>query len=285
MPALPLVLAVVCLLHLFALVQTAQAASDVPRDAPDGEVLVDWSRADAGGQGVSLLKREHLPEYFAAEVSELFHLPADLSLVVAPCGSRLPDVPAGGRSLYLCTESVDLFDRVAARVSGSPGAAGDLVLDASLYALYMELGRILPETFGLPATARGPEAARRLGLWSLLQCLGAPDEHGLASALNAADFFANAVTSEDLAPPERPFWQACALTPAAYEDILCLIVGFDPEQTEQVLGAGPDEILPPSRANGCAAAYDRLDAQAVSLLGPAFRPEPGTAAAPEVAPR
>ena len=279
MPALPLALAlVICLLHALAQVELSAAASNVPRTGPDGEVFVDWTRAAPGNQALTALKREHLPEYFAAEVSELFHLPSDLTLAVGPCGAGLPAVPPAGRTIPLCTEGVRLYHRLAVEISGTDDQAADeLFFDATLFSLYRELGRALPSVFDLPASARGPEAARRLGLWCLFESLGAPGEHGLATALNAADFFANAAQTEDLAPAERPYWQAQALTPETYADVLCLAVGYDPEQAEAILGASPEELLPAGRATGCEAEYDRLDADMIALLGRMLKAEPETA--------
>lgn len=226
--------------------------------------------------------RQHLHAHGHLQVwttvlTELFALPTDVTVTLAPCGHIDAFYHPARRRIYLCDELLAYFARALVPPGARPDATAPAVRDATLFTFFHVVGHALMQVLDLPVTAPGEEVADEIGAVFLVVG-NAPDEQAVLAGSQA--LFQRSRTPES--PRQVPFWALHPWTPRRYTHLRCLLYGSNPAQHAALL---EDGTLTAAHAQQCPATWQRQQRYWHTALAPYLRaPAPAAPREPAALP-
>lgn len=258
------------MLTMVLLLSAGCTATAAPPDLGDFKVVYETPETPALQEWDTLFREAELLEEVLGILNQMLVLPHDVEVVLGECGEAnafyLPD----DKRVVLCYELVDTFAQVFfanATTEEEQDMAAESIIGATLFILFHEIGHALVDVYDLPITGREEDAVDQLATVILVE---SGDETMEASALDGATFFAMAWEQvEEI--EEDVFWDEHSLDSQRFYNIVCWVVGSDPEGWAHLVD--DDEGLPMGRAERCPDEYQRLSSAWGSLLAPFMQPD------------
>lgn len=213
--------------------------------------------------------RQHLHaqghlQVWTTVLTELFILPADVTVTLAPCGQTDAFYHPAQRRIYLCDELLAYFARAFAPPGARPDAAAPAVRDATLFTFFHVVGHALMHMLDLPVKGPGEAVADEVGAVFLVVG-NTPDEQAVLAGSQV--LFQRSRTPES--PRQVPFWALHPWTPQRYTHLRCLLYGSNPARHAALLEDGG---LSAEQAQQCPAAWQRHQQYWNTVLAPYLRP-------------
>jgi hypothetical protein len=245
------------------------AAPAVPVRAEDkGDFKVVYEKVTTPDyreiQGI--FRGTQLLEETARALNEKLALPADVTVALRECGEANASYEPEARRISLCYELVSAFADAFLRNARRPEdaeRAGAAMGGATVFVMFHEAAHALIDLYQLPVQGNAEEAADQL---STLILLGSGKE-GEVAALDGA----STLLAEEEDPAARillaklPFWSGHGLAAPRFSNIICWVYGKNPAGFQDQVDAA---TLPPERAAGCSAEYERVSKEWEPLLAP-----------------
>lgn len=192
----------------------------------------------------------------ARELNSAISLPEAITLRYVECEEANAYYDPAQRLITLCFELVEqLAEDFGAQLENDADLT-DAVTGAMRFIVLHEVGHALVDVLKLPITGREEDAVDQLSAWLLIG-----DEDGDSAVLSAAAAFSMQGESHDLG--ESDFANEHSLDQQRYFSMVCWVYGRDPTRHAALVELAG---LPPTRAEGCAVEYARLDASWRRLL-------------------
>jgi hypothetical protein len=214
----------------------------------------------------AIFRGTKLLEVTANALNEELALPVDVTVALRECGTAGASYERETHRISLCYELVsafaDMFLRDARRPEDAE-RAGAAVGGATVFVLFHEAGHALIDLYQLPVEGREEEAADQLSMLVLLS----GGKEGEGAALDGA----STLLAEEEDPAGKalldrlPFWSGHALTAQRFSNVICWVYGKNPAGFQDQVDA---TTLPPERALGCPAEYERIVKEWEVLLAP-----------------
>lgn len=214
--------------------------------------------------GQTLMQNANLLEDLAASANELLDFPFDIPLLGAQCDVDNAFWDPSGKTMTICYEDAEHSLRIfTANEDPDPDKSA---VNAEIATFYHELGHATIDIYDLPTTGREEDVADQLAAYMLLE----PDENGEVDVeeVQAAKDYARmfrAYAEERGEVGEDVFADEHPLDQARMYNFQCWIYGSDPTANADVVDDG---LLPPRRAQGCEAEYNKLAQAWSALLAP-----------------
>lgn len=220
----------------------------------------DYREIQAIFRGTKLL------EEIANALNEELALPVDVTVALRECGTAEASYERETHRISLCYELVSAFATVFLRDARRPEdaeRAGAAVGGATVFVLFHEAGHALIDLYQLPVEGREEEAVDQLATLVLLS----GGKEGEGAALDGASTLL--AQEEDAAGKallnKLPFWSGHGLAAQRFSNVICWVYGKNPAGYQDQVDAA---TLPPERAQGCAAEYERTSKEWDVLLAP-----------------
>jgi hypothetical protein len=192
----------------------------------------------------------------ARRLNQAIALPVKLGLRYVECGEANAYYNPESKEISICFELIEqLAEDLGAQIDDDAELA-EAVGGAYLFIALHEVGHALVDVLDLPITGREEDAVDQLSSWLLIG-----EEGGNTAVLDAAASFSLAGERVDLA--ERDFADQHSLDQQRYFNMVCWVYGSDPDAHAALLDA---DVLPATRAAGCAQEYAQLDRSWSRLL-------------------
>jgi len=220
----------------------------------------DYREIQAIFRGTKLL------EETANALNEELALPVDVTVALRECGTADASYEREAHRISLCYELVSAFADVFLRDARRPEdaeRAGAAVGGATVFVLFHEAGHALIDLYQIPVEGREEEAADQLATLVLLS----GGKEGEGAALDGA----STLLAEEEDPAGKalldrlPFWSGHGLAARRCSNVICWVYGRNPAGFQEQVDA---TALPPERARGCAAEYERISKEWDVLLAP-----------------
>ena len=193
-------------------------------------------------------------------LTELFHLPTDVTVTLASCGRIDAFYSPAQQRLYLCDELLTYF----AQVFTPPEDSAAAVRDATLFTFFHVVGHALIQVLDLPVTGPDEEVADEIGAVFLV--VGEAEDEQAVLAGSRVLF----QRSRTLDPAQMvPFWALHPWTPQRYLHLRCLLYGSNPTQHAALL---EDDGLSAALAQECPETWQRQQQRWHTLLASHLRP-------------
>lgn len=258
------------MLSMVALLSATCTATAAPPDRGDFKVVYETPDDPDLQEWDELFREAELLE----EVLEVFNgmlvLPHDVAVVLGECGEANAFYIPDDKMVVMCYELVATFAEIFfenATTDEEVDLAAESIIGATLFILFHEIGHALVDIYDLPITGREEDAVDQLATVILVE---SGDETMESSALDGATFFAMSWEQvEEI--EEDDFWDEHSLDSQRFYNIVCWVVGSDPEGWAHLVD--DDEGLPAARAERCPDESGRLSSAWGSLLDPFLQPD------------
>ncbi|MBW8878216.1 MAG: hypothetical protein JF614_24910 [Acidobacteria bacterium] len=241
-------------------------------DRGDFRVVYERSK-NPDYQGLQqIFKETQLLEETVRALNGTLAMPADVTVSLRECGASDAPYEPDKRRLSICYELVDaLSDLFTAGASSEEDVqqAGTAVAGATLFIFFHEAGHALIRLDGLPIAGREEDAVDQLATVLLL----ASGREGEKAALDGAStFLAREKDAKSQAALARlAFWNAHALDPQRFTNIICWVYGKNPTDFQYLV---EDGTLTPERAAQCPAEYGEMAKTWDGVLAPYLKAVP-----------
>ncbi|OLP15507.1 hypothetical protein BST81_25965 [Leptolyngbya sp. 'hensonii'] len=201
-------------------------------------------------------------ETIAVELTKLFKLPTDVTIVFGECGTANAFYVPDKKYLVMCGELMEHFANIFASQVQTEEELGLAIVNTTLFVFFHETGHGLVDIFNLPITGREEDAVDEFSTLLLMEA----GEEGEQAVLTAAQWFL--IESSNKTGQEPPFWDEHSLDMQRFYNIACLAYGKNPSKYTPLVEGG---VLPESRASRCEREYKKKYASWNSLLEPYMR--------------
>lgn len=206
---------------------------------------------DGMGLVRSKFQREGVFAELLSEMADQIALPQDIPVTFTDCGGANAYWSPAERSLTICYELMALYNTSYAHIEGEEQAflkgleAEDVLMGTTLFILMHELGHGLTDVFDLPITGKEEDAVDQ---FATLALIGADEESDSFEerpsrlALLGAYFFMQ-LAGEPAELTRDIFSDEHALGQQRYYDVMCLVLGANPDLYAPILTPGLMMVL------------------------------------------
>lgn len=208
-----------------------------------------------------LLMEDNSLDHFITEINHRIQLPEEVQIVVDECGEINAFYDGEQNQITMCYEFLDH----TMSIQDTKIPEHERLLNSAAFTLLHEIGHAMVDKLDLPITGKEENAVDELAMIVLMS--DTRDETFVAAIEGATQFYYDAL-EEDLT--EFPYYDVHAPSIERYYDMLTIIVGAEPESTQDWVGEA-EEQLHPDRAEFATAEYEqKLDAWQ-RILGDAWK--------------
>lgn len=245
---------------------TVPAAPVLAEDKGDFKVVYEKVASPDYRQIQAIFRGTKLLEVTANALNEELALPVDVTVALRECGTVGASYEREAHRISLCYELVSAFADVFLRDARRPEdaeRAGAAVGGATVFVLFHEASHALIDLYQIPVEGREEEAVDQLATLVLLT----GGKEGEGAALDGA----STLLAEEEDPAGKalldklPFWSGHGLTAQRFSNVICWVYGKNPAGYQDQVDV---TALPPERAQGCAAEYERISKEWDTLLAP-----------------
>ena len=258
------ILWIICFGILIFYVPTmAQTVSKANGNSLDrGDFKVGFSPITKAKNPKKVIPKEFkdLLQGIADPLNAVIALPYDIYLNFDVCGEPNAFYSSATKEVTMCYEFLVDFEKQFKKASKDEAEIDNMVLGATAFFFFHELGHCLIDVWDLPATGREEDAVDQL---SMIILLDGTKEGGEMVGSGALYF---QLVSAESGNAELAFWDVHSVDQQRFYNMLCLLYGSNPTQYKSIIG-GKDG-LPPERAEGCPKELKRADRSWEKLLTP-----------------
>lgn len=197
----------------------------------------------------------------AAELTDTFKLPHDVSIVFKQCGVDNAFYNSEKKTITLCYESFAREKRLYLKAGVERKGIDEVIMLANLFVLYHELGHALTDIYDLSITGNEEDAADQLATYLLILS----DDGGAdVSLVVAYTWLLNAAHDKEKGV-EHNYADEHSLNEQRYYNITCWVYGSNEKKYASLVKEG---TLPKERARQCPSQYQRLSTSWSKLLLP-----------------
>lgn len=258
----------------------AKKAGKTKSNAKVSAAQVSAEGVAAGGQGFRVaygpakrashgmfrdaFKQERVFETIAEALNETFAIKGKIDIHLAECGSANAFYDDRKSRIIMCYELMAHFLELFDAEAEDDDELGQLVIGATFFVFFHELGHALIDKLKLPTTGREEDAVDQLATLILLDM----GDEGVDAALSGAFSFQLEQYEDDDAGDPTPLWDEHSMSGQRFYNVLCLVYGSNPDKYD---GFVEDETLPEERAGLCQQDYERTDRAWATLVEPHLR--------------
>jgi hypothetical protein len=224
---------------------TEEPASQAAVD--NGDLLLQYVPAtDAALQEYqTVLADSGLMELIVEDVNSSIALPGDIIFSVEETGDPSPFYQPDPAAIVVPPEWLVLTDQVFldAEVASTAEEQQDLVLAATAFVVYHEVGHMLVDQLDLPITGREEDAVDQL---AVLVAAGEEDQEVAVQIATAGALFFGLIAANREAFDASDFWDEHSLNEQRFFNIICWFFGSDPEAYADLpaqAGLGEDRMI------------------------------------------
>src|SRR5688500_15767233 len=193
-------------------------------------------------------------------LNEALALPTDIKVTFKDCGQPNAWYHPGEKTITMCYEFMELFYDRAIEMGKSEEEANQIMIGATLFFFFHELGHCLIDVYDLPATGREEDSVDQLSTYILLDEM---DEEGQVSAVSGALMFK--ALSENEEASANTFADEHSLSSQRFYNLVCWMYGRDQNQYSFFVEEG---VLPEARAVRCSTEYQKMSSAWQRLTEP-----------------
>jgi len=205
-------------------------------------------------------KDEKIIEDITTSLNETLSLPADVKVTFKDCGQVNAWYQPNTKTIIFCNEFMEFFHSKALEMGKSEEDANQIMIGATLFFFFHELGHCLIDVYDLPATGREEDSVDQLSTYILMEEL---DETGKGSA--GAGVLMIKAMSENEQPTAGSFADEHSLSSQRFYNVACWMYGRDQSEYGFFVEEG---ILPEARAVRCPTEYKKMSSAWQRLTEP-----------------
>jgi hypothetical protein len=205
-------------------------------------------------------KQQKVVDGITDGLNQSFALPADVKVTFKDCGVENAWYSPKDKSITFCYEFMELFYNKAVEMGKSEEEANQIMIGATLFFFFHELGHCLIDVYDLPATGREEDSVDQLSTLILMEAM---DEQGQYAAASGAIMFK--ALSENEEASNRVFSDEHSLSSQRFYNLVCWMYGKDQEQFASLV---QDGTLPEARAGLCPGEYQKMSSAWERLVEP-----------------
>lgn len=203
------------------------------------------------------VRERRLLEGYAEYLNSWISLPERIALTFAACGRADAFYEPETRTVTLCYELLAAFARAFSEIP--EGERGQVVLGATDFIFYHEVGHALIDVLDLPTLGREEDAADQLAVYLLTDGTDESEQSAIDGAV--ALYRLEREMDEGAVADEH------SLGPQRFYNIACWVYGQNPEKYSNLL-LRSGGVLPDARAERCPDEYAQLEHSWGRLLEP-----------------
>lgn len=212
------------------------------------------------------IKDRKMMENAADDLNKNLTLPWDITITTKDCdGTINAFYNPSDRSITICYEFMELFQRLYLEQGKSPEEANQLMFDATTFIFCHELGHALIDAYKLPTTGKEEDAVDQLATYVSSEEMGEKGEN--AAQAGALGFY---YLSEKRQLDDTAFADEHSMDKQRFYNIICWLYGHNPERYSNQVQNG---TLPQARAQRCPDEYEKLSSAWKTQLRP-YRKNP-----------
>jgi len=251
-----------CTALTLALPSMAQAETAVEPLTPGAEAgavlgehrfVLTFEPTAVEGMGLvrSKFQREGIFAELLSDMADQIALPQDIPVTFTDCGYANAFWSPANRSLTMCYELMALYNTSYAHIEGDEQAflkgleAEDVLMGTTLFILMHEMGHGLTDVFDLPITGKEEDAVDQFATITLIRADEGDDtfeQRPSRLALLGAYFFLQ-LAREPEALDRNIFSDEHALGQQRYYDVMCLVMGANPDVYAGILTPGMAMVI------------------------------------------
>jgi len=205
-------------------------------------------------------KDEKTAETITDSLNEILSLPADVQVTFKDCGEVNAWYQSNTKTITFCYEFMEFFREKALEMGKSEEDANNIMIGATLFFFFHELGHCLIDVYDLPATGREEDSVDQLSTYILMD---EQDEIGKGSA--GAGVLMFKAMSENEEPSAGSFADEHSLSSQRFYNVACWMYGRDQSEYGFFVEEG---ILPEARAVRCPTEYKKMSSAWQRLTEP-----------------
>jgi len=199
-------------------------------------------------------------ENITDSLNETLSLPTDVNVTFKDCGQVNAWYQPQTKTIIFCYEFMEFFHEKALEMGKSEEDANQIMIGATLFFFFHELGHCLIDVYDLPATGREEDSVDQLSTYILMDEL---DETGQGSA--GAGVLMFKAMSENEQPSAGSFADEHSLSSQRFYNVACWMYGRDQSEYGFFVEEG---ILPQARAVRCPTEYKKMSSAWQRLTEP-----------------
>ena len=205
-------------------------------------------------------KDQKVIEDITDSLNEALALPVDVNVTFKDCGQINAWYYPNTKTVTMCYEFMEFFYDKAIEMGKSEEEANQIMIGATLFFFFHELGHCLIDVYDLPATGREEDSVDQLSTYILMDEM---DEEGQTSAAAGALMFRAMAETEQTS--EGTFADEHSLSSQRFYNLVCWMYGRDEDRYGFFVENG---ILPEARAARCSTEYQKMSSAWQRLTEP-----------------
>lgn len=199
-----------------------------------------------------VVKEQKMLENAADDLNTKLTLPWDITMTAKVCGQINAFYNPNDRSITICYEFMELFQRLYVEQGDSQQVANQKMFDATTFIFCHELGHALINAYKLPVTGREEDVADQVATYISSEEMG---ESGERAAIAGAVGFLLLSQKRGSGVDDTQFADEHSMDKQRYYNIVCWLYGHDPNKYQNLV---QDGTLPPARAQRCPSEYQQF---------------------------
>lgn len=183
-------------------------------------------------------------------LNQALALPTDVNVTFKDCGQVNAWYQPNTKTIIFCYEFMEFFYNKSIEMGKSEEDANGIMIGATLFFFFHELGHCLIDVYDLPATGREEDSVDQLSTYILMDEL---DEEGQASAGAGALMFKAMAENEQAS--DGSYADEHSLSSQRFYNLVCWMYGRDQEKYGFFVDDG---LLPQARAVRCSTEYKKM---------------------------
>lgn len=205
-------------------------------------------------------KDRRIIEDITDSLNETLSLPTDVHVTFKDCGEANAWYQPSTKTITFCYEFMEFFHEKALEMGKSEEDANNIMIGATLFFFFHELGHCLIDVYDLPATGREEDSVDQLSTFILMD---ETDEVGQGSA--GAGVLMFRAMAENEQPSAGSFADEHSLSSQRFYNVACWMYGRDQNEYGFFVEEG---ILPQARAVRCSTEYKKMSSAWKRLTEP-----------------
>jgi len=205
-------------------------------------------------------KDQKIIDDITSSLNETLSLPTDVKVTFKDCGQVNAWYQPNTKTITFCYEFMEFFYDKSIEMGKSEEEANKIMIGATLFFFFHELGHCLIDIYDLPATGREEDSVDQLSTYILMD---EQDETGKGSA--GAGVLMFKAMSENEEPSAGSFADEHSLSSQRFYNVACWMYGRDQNEYGFFVEEG---ILPEARAVRCPTEYKKMSSAWQRLTEP-----------------
>lgn len=242
--------------------KTSKKSEKTSENADDGDFIAVYSDVDNPkyAEFNQRFKDQKIIDDITNNLNQVLALPVDVNVTFKDCGKINAWYRSDTKTITFCYEFMEYFHEKAVAMGKSDEEANDMMVGATLFFFFHELGHCLIDVYDLPATGREEDSVDQLSTYILLD---GESDYGEFSAVAGVQMFH--LMSDDEQLSSQLFADEHSLSSQRAYNLSCWMYGRNPDKYSFFLQA---DLLTEARAVRCPAEYQKMSSAWQRLTDP-----------------